>query len=73
VQKKPKKLLCKQKAWSIFTTQKRAVMKLTLKLARIRSSREKGLGLILPGSFYRGKLNSEFYSPQKIFPNSFSG
>jgi hypothetical protein len=27
---------------------------------------QNGLGLILPGSFYHGKLNSDFYSPQKL-------
>jgi hypothetical protein len=25
-----------------------------------------GLGLILPDSFYRGKLNSDFHNPQKL-------
>jgi hypothetical protein len=30
-----------------------------------------GNGRILPGSFYRGNLNSDFYSPQKL--NSFLG
>jgi hypothetical protein len=49
----------------MFSRKKVIFSKITFVLKK-KLKRTFGLGLILPGSFYRGNLNSDFYSPQKL-------